>query len=103
LQNQGTAELALFMMDDYTQENHQQLNSLVEAIKAKNIVEAKLSISALTLNAKILSAPELQLLCVKWSKLLSGSETPSSLKKMNTLLKDTRIVLNEIDEYAETI
>ena len=103
LQHQGTAELALFMLDDYTHDNHQQLNMLVEAIKAKNIEEAQIAISALALNAKILSAKELQSLCTKWSKLLTGSEIPSSLKKINALLKETRIALNEIDEYAESI
>ncbi len=103
LQHQGTVELALFMLDDYIQENHQQLDNLIEAIKVKNITAAKLSISALTLNAKILSAQELQSLCVKWSKLLSGSETPSSLESVNALLKSTRIALNEIDGYAEAI
>jgi len=103
LQHQGTVEVALFMLDDYSQSNHQQLDLLVEAIKAKNIEEAQLAISALALNAKILSAQELQFLCVKWSKLLTGSEIPSSLKKINTLLKETRVALNEIDEYAEKI
>lgn len=103
LQHQGTVELALFMLDDYTQDNHQQLDMLIEAIKAKDIDEAQLSLSVLTLNAKILSAQTLQLLCAKWSKLLSGSEIPTSLKKVNALLKDTRIALNEIDAYAEAI
>ncbi len=103
LQHQGTVELALFMLDDYTQENHQQLDSLIEAIKAKDIEEAKSSISALALNAEILSAQVLKSLCTKWLKLLSGSETPSSLKKVNALLKDTRVALNEIDEYADAI
>ncbi len=103
LQHQGTVELALFMLDDYTQDNHQQLDALIEAIKAKNIEEAQLAISALAINAKILSAQELQVLCAKWSKLLTGSEIPSSLKKINALLKETRIALNEIDVYAEAI
>ncbi len=103
VQHQGTVELALFMLGDYTQENHQQLDNLIEAIKAKNISDAQLCISALTLNAKILSASQLQSLCIKWSKLLSGSEVPSSLEKINALLKETRIVLNEIDQYAEAI
>ncbi len=103
LQNQGTVELALFMIDDYTQDNHQQLDALAEAIKTKDIAKAILSISVLTLNAKILSAHELQLLCVEWSTLLNGTEIPSCLKKVDALLKDTRIALNKIDEYAETI
>lgn len=103
LKHQGTAELALYMLSDYTQENHQQLDALIEAIKAKNLTEAQLCISTLTLNAKILSAQELQSLCVKWSKLLMGSEIPTSLNKINSLLKETRIALNKIDTYAETI
>ncbi|MBL4942537.1 MAG: hypothetical protein JKY81_12860 [Colwellia sp.] len=103
LQHQGSVELALFMLDDYSQDNHQQLDSLIDAIKTKNIEQAQLSISTLALNAKILSAQELQFLCTKWSKLLTGSEIPSSLNKINTLLKSTRIALNDIDEYAETI
>ena len=103
LQHQGSVELALFMLDEYTQENHQQLDLLVEAIKAKNIEEAQLAISVLRLNAKILSAPALQSLCVQWSKLLTGNEIPTSLKKINALLKDTRLTLTEIDEYAETV
>jgi len=103
LQHQGTVELALFMLDDYTQDNHQQLDALIEAIKTKKIEEARLSISALALNAKILSAHALQSLCTKWSELLSGSGTSISLKKVNSLIKDTQIVLNKIDEYAGSI
>jgi HPt (histidine-containing phosphotransfer) domain-containing protein len=91
------------MLDEYTQDNHQQLNMLIEAMKEKNIEKGQSSIAALSLNAKILSAQTLQSLCTQWSKLLSGNETPSSLEKVNALLKETRVVLNEIEEYAETI
>jgi len=35
--------------------------------------------------------------------LLNGKDTASSLKKVNALLKETRIALNEIDEFAEAI
>jgi hypothetical protein len=103
LQHQGTVELALFMLGDYAQDNHQQLDGLIEAIKEKELAQAHVSITALTLNAAILSAPRLQLLCTQWSKLLSGVEIPSSLEKVNALLKETRIVLTEIDEYAEEL
>jgi HPt (histidine-containing phosphotransfer) domain-containing protein len=103
LQHQGTVELALFMLDEYTQDNHQQLDALIEAIKEKELAQAHVAIAALALNAAILSAPRLQLLCTQWSKLLSGVEIPSSLEKVNALLKETRVVLTEIDEYAETL
>ncbi len=103
LQHQGTVELALFMLDDYAQDNHQQLDALIEAIKEKELEQANASIAALALNAVILSAPRLHLLCTQWSKLLSGVEIPSSLEKVNALLKETRVVLTEIDEYAEAL
>lgn len=103
LQHQGTVELALFMLDDYTQDNHQQLDDLVAAIKANNIKAAQVSLAALALNANILCAQALKLLCAEWEKVLSDSEMPASLDKVNALLKDTRIALNNIDEYAEAI
>lgn len=103
LKNQGTVELALFMLDEYTQDSHQQLNVLIDAIKSKDIEQAKNAISALALNAKILSAKELQSLCTQWLKLLSGSDSSSNLDTINILFNETRIALKEIDEYAETI
>ena len=103
LQHQGSVELALFMLDDYALENHQQLDSLINAIKEKDVEAAKSCIAEIALNAKILSAKKLQLLCVTWSKIFEGEDIPSSLKKVNALLNETRIALSEIDEYAEAI
>jgi hypothetical protein len=103
LQHQGSVELALFMLDDYANENHQQLDVLIHAIKAKELTKAKEAIIALQLNAKILSAAELDKLCSQWSQLLSGNGLPSSVNEMNTLLKDTRTTLTAIDSYAESI
>lgn len=103
LHNQGSVELALFMLDDYTQDNHQQLNLLIEALKEKNLSEAKLSVAALTLNAKILTAPQLLLLCTQWTTLLSSHEMPSNVDSINTLVKETRLALNEIDTFADAI
>ena len=103
LQHQGSVEIALFMLEEYSQDNHAQLNLLVHAIKAKDINKASDIISRLNINAKILVANDLQLLCAQWSKLLSGNEIPKSLNKVNALLKDTRAALTAIDDYAETI
>lgn len=102
LHNQGSVELALFMLDDYTQDNHQQLNVLIKAIKAKNIAEANLALTALTLNAKILAASTLDELCSQWASLLNCSDIPNHLTVLNTLIKDTRQALNGIDAYANT-
>lgn len=103
LHNQGSAELALFMLDEYTQDNHLQLNALIDAIKTKKIEEANAAIAALTLNAKILTAPTLQVLCSHWAKLFSRNEIPNHLEGINTLIKDTRRILNDIDSYAQTL
>jgi hypothetical protein len=103
LHHQGSAELALFMLDDYAQDNHQQLDLLVNSIKARDFYKAKDVIIELQLNAKILAASELEQLCSQWSKLLSGNEIPSSLKEVNILLKETRAALTAIDNYAESI
>ena len=103
LDHQGSVELALFMLDEYVRDNKQQLDALIGSIKAKEIEKAQLSLAALTLNADILSAGELQLLCTKWEKMLSGSDIPSDLAIINALVKSTRQALSQIDEYAETL
>ncbi len=103
LHHQGSVELALFMLDDYTTENHQQLDVLIHAIKAKELTKAKEAIITLQLNAQILSSAELDKLCSQWSLLLNGNDKPSSLKEMNILLKETRAALTAIDSYAESI
>ena len=103
LQHQGSVELALFMLNDYTQDNHQQLDVLIDAIKTKDFDKAKEAIINLQLNAKILAASDLAKLCSQWSKLLSGNDIPSSLKQLNLSLKETRTALTAIDNYAESI
>ena len=103
LQHQGSVELALFMLDDYAQDNHQQLDVLIDAIKARDFDKAKGAIIDLQLNAQILAASDLEQLCSQWSKLFSGNDIPSSLKKLNLLLKETRTALTDIDIYAESI
>lgn len=103
LQHQGSVELALFMLDDYAQDNHQQLDVLIDAIKARDFDKAKGAIIDLQLNAQILAASDLEKLCSQWSKLFSGNDIPSSLKKLNLLLKETRTALTAIDSYAESI
>jgi hypothetical protein len=103
LHNQGSVELALFMLDDYAEDNHQQLDILIDAIKAKDFDRANKAIIDLQLNANILAASDLAKLCSKWSQLLSGNDIPSSLKEVNILLKETRTALTAIDSYAESI
>ncbi len=103
LHYQGSIELALFMLDDYTQGNHQQLETLIDAIKTKNYDKAKEVIIDLQCNAKILVAAELVQLCSQWLTLLSGNDLPNRVKEMNVLVKETRAALTAIDNYAESI
>jgi hypothetical protein len=103
LHHQGSVELALFMLDDYAQDNHQKLDILVNAIKGKDFDQAKEAVIDLQLNANILAASELAQLCSQWLKLLNGNNIPSSLKEVNILLKETRAELKAIDEYTESI
>lgn len=103
LHHQGSVELALFMLDDYSKDNHQQLDILIEAIKAKDFDTGKVAITDLQCNAKILSASTLEQLCCQWSQLLDGKDIPRSVTEMNTLLKNTRAALIAIDSYAESI
>lgn len=103
LRHQGSVELALFMLEDYGQDNHQQLNTLLEAIKEKDIIKAQEANNNMQFNAKVLAATELEQLCSQWSKLLNGNEIPTSLNEVNTLFKKTRTALIAIDNYAESI
>ncbi len=103
LQHQGSVELALFMLDDYSQDNHQQLTCLATAIKDKNIDKAVAAVKNLQLNGKILAAGDLQQLCSQWLVLLNKDKALTKLKQVNTLLKDTQQVLHAVDSYAQTI
>ncbi len=103
LEHQGSVELALFMLDDYSQDNHQQLTQLASAIKGKDFDKAKIAVESLQLNAKILAANDLQQLCSQWLHLLNNDKALTELKNINALLKDTQQVLHAVDSYAQTI
>lgn len=103
LKHQGSVELALFMLEDYSQDNHQQLAFLATAIKGKDIDKAKLAVKNLQLNAKILAAEDLEQLCTTWLVLLSKDDVLSQLTRIKALLKDTQQVLHAVDSYAQTI
>jgi len=103
LKHQGSVELALFMLEDYSQDNHQQLTFLATAIKDKDIYKAKVAVKNLQFNAQVLVAADLQQICLQWVELLSNDKKLSQLKQINVLLKDTQQVLHAIDSYAQTI
>jgi len=91
------------MLDDYSQDNHQQLTFLSAAIEGRDIDKAMLAVENLQLNAKILAAEDLQKLCLQWMNLLNDNNGLTELKQVNSLLKDTQQVLHAVDSYAQTI
>ena len=103
LKHQGSVALALFMLDDYSQDNHQQLANLAKAIKEQELAQALEAVKSLQLNAKILSSKDLEQQCQQWLDLLSDDNAMSELKQADVLLKDTQQVLHAIDSYAETV
>jgi len=100
LQHQGSVELALFMIEEYSRDNHQQLRDLGQAIKEKSPEKAMLCIDNLLINAKILACNDLEQLCLQWQNELSDN---AELTGLAELVTDTQQVLYAIDSYGETI
>jgi len=100
LQHQGSVELALFMIEEYSRDNHQQLRDLGQAIEAKAPEKAMLSVERLLVNAKILACDDLEQLCLQWQQELNDN---AELTGLAELVTDTQQVLYAIDSYGETI
>jgi HPt (histidine-containing phosphotransfer) domain-containing protein len=66
ISNQGSAELAFFMLDQYIEENKVFVKALNNAFEDNDIDNIKDNIDSLTKNAKILAAKNLLQLCKQW-------------------------------------
>lgn len=103
LKHQGSAELALYMLDEYTKENTAIIESFSLAFAKNDIEKAVENINHLTTNAKILAADELLSLCGKWQKVLDDKCLDSSDKSQVNLLSTTRQAIEEISLHALAI
>jgi hypothetical protein len=66
ISNQGSAEIAFFMLDQYIEENKLFVKALNNAFEDNDIVSTKYNIDSLTRNAMILAATNLLQLCKQW-------------------------------------
>jgi hypothetical protein len=69
--NQGSAELAFYMLDDYVVENLALVTVLTQALARDDFKVASDSITSLLRNGKILAATKLIDFCRHWQALLS--------------------------------
>ena len=103
LKNQGSAELAIFMLEEYTTENIVLVKELSQAFTVNDTKKANTVIQALLVNGRILAAGHLLHLCQHWQALLSIQRLDNSEKLQIFLLNKTKKAVGEINQYAGTV
>ncbi len=103
LKHQGSAELAIFMLDEYTTENILLVKELGQAIAVHDGKKADDVVRALLVNARILAAENLLHLCEQWHTLLTAQGLDSCEKLQMVLLSKTKQAADEISQHAVTI
>ena len=103
LKNQGSAELAIYMLDEYTTENRLLVEELCQAVAVHDGKKADDVIQALLVNARILAAERLQHFCQQWHTLLTNQGLDSSEKLQMVLLSKTKQAVDDISQHAVTI
>jgi len=103
LKHQGSAELALYMLEEYTSDNIMLVESFAEALAENETDQAAEHIQSLAINAKILAADTLIDLCDKWQKILNNQNVDISSKSQAELLSALRESVTEINLHADTI
>lgn len=103
LKHQGSAELAIFMLDEYTSENILLVEELSQAFTVNDFKKADAVIKALLVNGRILAADHLLQLCQHWQTLLTTHGLDNNEKVQITLLSKTKQAVDEISQHAVTI
>ncbi|ALO33531.1 hypothetical protein CMT41_01440 [Colwellia sp. MT41] len=103
VQHQGTAEIALYMLEEYTAENSELVAQLSQAFTMNDDKNVALAIQALGVNGKILAAEYLLQLCQRWQTLLSNQELDNSAQRQINLLSKTKQAVQAISQDAEAI
>lgn len=101
--HQGSAELALYMLDDYLAENMTLVANLTQALAIDDFEVASQAIASLSLNAKILAAPHLIEYCQHWQALLAASASEVNSTLCVKLLSKTKQAVLAIDNFAQAI
>ncbi|KGJ97322.1 hypothetical protein [Colwellia psychrerythraea] len=103
LKNQGSAELAIYMLEEYTSENTSLLSCLEQAIAIDDTTDAEMAIKALLVNGKILAAENLIDLCDIWIRRLNIQGLDNNDKVQVSLLNNTILAVEAIAEHATAI
>ena len=107
-QNQGTVELAFYMLDEYVESNQQHFQQLLAGIEHQKMAEIKVALSGLQQNAKILAAKEVDTLCMQLDKVLvnisdSTSTDIGNNSELGVLVSEMDNALEKVALYAEAI
>lgn len=103
LKHQGSAELAIFMLDEYITENISLVKELSQAVAVHDGKKAEDIIQVLSVNARILAAVNLLHLCQQWHTLLTTQGLDSCEKLQMVLLSKTQQAVDEISQHAAAI
>jgi len=103
LKHQGSVELAIFMLEEYTTENCELVKALSEIFVTNDTHKAKAIIQTLLMNSKILAADNLLYLCQTWQKLLITSGLDNTKQEQVTLLNQTKDRVTEVRKDAKAI
>jgi hypothetical protein len=103
IEHQGSAELALYMIGEYTIENTLLVTRLEQAFDAGELDKAEIAIQSLIVNGRILAADYLLYLCEHWQKLLHKKIMDNNQEVQVSLLKKTKQAVAAITLHAEAV
>ncbi|PKI17781.1 hypothetical protein [Colwellia sp. 12G3] len=103
IKHQGSTELAIFMLGEYTAENIFLVEQLSHALTCDDTEKAEAAIEALLINSKILAADNLVQLCQHWEKLLTTQGVDNTEKVQISLMSKTKQAVQEINQYADAV
>jgi hypothetical protein len=103
IKHQGSAELALYMLEEYTSENTLLVERLSKAFTINDVGSAEIVIEALMVNARILAAGNLLKICQQWQKLITKKDMDNSNRHQTDLLDNTKLAINAINLHAESV
>ena len=101
--NQGSAELALFMLAEYTSENTTLVTSLAQAFTLNEVNNIGEVIQRLHMNANILAADHLSHLCQRWRQLVNENAVDNSEINQLSLLTTTEQAVLELYQCTEAV
>jgi len=103
IKHQGSAELAIFMLQEYTAENTLLVEQLYQEFMGNNATEIEITIQRLLVNSKILAAKNLSSLCQSWWKLLRTKAVDNSDERQIILFSKTKEAVLAISQYADSV